>query len=283
MSEVKIKTESGWKDLTPNNIKGASSITVPTGMKVKMLSDGTKWGRIFWHDVSTSSTWFADATEAKNCNESNRYSKLGSLENFRINNEYEFMLVYPKYSTTKYNRWIQTANPLVTSTEASKTKESMGYSPVQINLPNNWGYGIGLSNHPDVTFMDCEAGNDNWFGAIGLYSASAYSDSYPAPTDGTSGSSDKQKEVELWVRLYNDIDVKVKNEDVIYINSKEDFDLFYSDHANGNSYSGKTIILMTDISTSGDAEHVDFNTAQKNFQRNFRWKWTYNKFEVHRK
>lgn len=224
----------------------------------KLLADGSEWERIFWHDVSTTSTWFASSTEAKDCNQSNRFSKLGTLDKYRYNGKYEFMLIYPKYSTTKYNRWIQYADPLTTTSDASQTIDSMGYFPVHIDYTSNWKYGMGLSSSSGNALMDCEAGHGNWFGAIGMYSANGYSGGYPAPTE--SGMSANQKEVELWVRIHNEANIIRNDSNVFYICNKDDFNTFCAKCSSSLDmpYVGETVVLMTDIWTSGANEHKNF-------------------------
>lgn len=266
MTPYVINTSSGNLSLYTAN-KGQASIGINNvkmiqstdNMKIKLLDDGSEWRRIFWHDVSTTSTWFANSTEAKDCNQSNRFSKLGKLDSYRYNGKYEFMLVYPKYSTTKYNRWIQTANPLTTTANATQTADTMGYRGVHIDFTTNWKYGIGLSSSSQA-FMDCEAGHTNWFGAIGMYSASGFSGGFPAPTE--SGMANVQKEVELWVRLYNSVNMTPSTpNNTIYLRTSSDFYTFCSNVSNGKTYKGKTVILLTDVTTSGASEHKDFNPA----------------------
>lgn len=245
---------NGQVSIGRNNVKMIQSTD---NMKIKLLDDGSEWRRIFWHDVSTTSTWFANSTEAKDCNQSNRFSKLGKLDSYRHNDKYEFMLCYPRHSTTKYNRWIQTANPLTTTANATQTADTMGYRGVHIDFTTNWKYGIGLSSSSQA-FMDCEAGHTNWYGGIGLYSA--YQGGFPAPTE--SGMSNVQKEVELWVRLYNSVNITPSTlNDTIYLRTSSDFYTFCNNINNGKTYKGKTVILLTDVSTSGANEHKDFNPA----------------------
>lgn len=107
--------------------------------------------------------------------------------------------------------------------------------------------------------MDCCAGSNYWYGAIGVYSANAYYGGIPAPTE--EGMSDVQKEVELWVRLYNSVSILSKYDDTIYIKTNTDFYTFCNNVSNGETYSGKTVVLLTDISTSGTSEHIDFSPA----------------------
>lgn len=251
------KTADGQKAIGMSNIIHKDSL-ISTGMKVKVLEDGSKWGRIFWHDVSTTSTWFASAAEAKDCNLSNRFSKLGNIANYFHNGKYEFMLVYPKYSTTKYNRWAQVANPLIAKSDATQTAETMGYKAAHIDFPINWKFGMGLSSSSNNAFMDCEAGHVNWFGGLGLYSA--FQGGFPAPTE--NGMSNVQKEVELWVRIYNEVKISPKPDgSKIYLKTASDFYTFCNNVGSGNTYKGKTVYLLTDVTTSGASEHKVFYPA----------------------
>ena len=178
------------------------------------------------------------------------------------------MLCDPKYSTTKYNRWTQVANPLNVKGDTSQTATTMGYQAVHIDFPTNWKYGLALSTSAS-SYMDCEAGHGNWFGAIGQYkpySAGGVS-GFPAPTE--TGMASAQKEVELWVRIYRNIEITPiftksiipSKGNEVYINSKSAFLQFCDDVNNGNTYEGKTVYLLTDVVTSGASEHVDFTPA----------------------
>lgn len=93
-----------------------------------------------------------------------------------------------------HNRWKQTANPLTTKADANQTAESMGYQAVEISWNGRWYYGIGLSTSSN-SYLDCEAGHANWFGAIGQNTL--WNNGFPAP-DGSS-----QKWVELYIRIDN--------------------------------------------------------------------------------
>lgn len=246
---------NGQVAIGENSVKNITDID---GMKVKVLDDGSEWARIFWHDVSTTATFFTDEDEASNCNLSNRFSKLTFINSYKYNDKYELMLCYPKYSTTKYNRWIQTANPLYTNSNATQTAATMGYQKIHIDFTTNWYYGMGLSSSSQA-YMDCEAGHGNWFGGIGLYSA--YNGGFPVPTE--SGMSNIQKEVELWIRIDRNVKLIDKN-NTIYINTASEFYDFCDSVSNGNTYKGKTIMLMTNVTTSGASEHKDFYTAGDN-------------------
>lgn len=260
-SNVIMKSGSDFITIKKNNLKQINGTVNTSDMKIKIMGDGSEWARIFWHDVSSTATYFTDEDEVKDCSLSNRYSRLNMVNNFLYNGKYEFMLCYPKHSTTKYNRWIQIANPLTTTGDASQTAITMGYEPVHIDFTTNWKYGFALSTSTS-TYMDCEAGHGNWFGAIGQYKAYTASGitGFPAPTE--SGMDTVQKEVELWVRVYRNVDITPKEkENEVYIKTESDFWQFCSDVSNGNDYEGKTVFLLTDIWTSGASEHVDFVPA----------------------
>lgn len=263
-----------WEAIGVNNLKRVDK-TDTSDMKIKVMDDGSEWARIFWHDVSTKAEYFIDASEAKmypikgfEIVGANRYSRLGDMDNYFYNGKYEFMLCYPKYSTTKYNRWTQVANPLNVKGDASQTATTMGYQAVHIDFPTNWKYGLALSTSAS-SYMDCEAGHGNWFGAIGQYKAysSGGISGFPAPTE--TGMASAQKEVELWVRIYRNIEITPiftksiipSKGNEVYINSKSAFLQFCDDINNGNTYEGKTVFLLTDIWTSGASEHVDFVPA----------------------
>ena len=260
-SNVIMKSGSDFITIKKNNLKQINGTVNTSDMKIKIMGDGSEWARIFWHDVSSTATYFTDEDEVKDCSLSNRYSRLNMVNNFLYNGKYEFMLCYPKHSTTKYNRWIQIANPLTTTGDASQTATTMGYEPVHIDFTTNWKYGFALSTSTS-TYMDCEAGHGNWFGAIGQYKAYTASGitGFPAPTE--SGMDTAQKKVELWVRVYRNVDITPKEkENEVYIKTESDFWQFCSDVSNGNDYEGKTVFLLTDIWTSGASEHVDFVPA----------------------
>lgn len=269
-SNVIMKSGSDFITIKKNNLKQINGTVNTSDMKIKIMGDGSEWARIFWHDVSSTATYFTDEMEAQNCSLSNRYSRLDMINgfNFKYNGQYEFMLCYPKHSTTKYNRWIQIANPLTTTGDASQTAITMGYKPVHIDFTTNWKYGFALSTSTS-TYMDCEAGYGNWFGAIGQYKAysSGGISGFPAPTE--TGMVLVQKEVELWVRIYRNIEITPiftksiipSKGNEVYINSKLAFLQFCDDINNGNTYEGKIVYLLTDVVTSGASEHVDFTPA----------------------
>lgn len=246
-----MKSGSDFITIKKNNLKQINGTVDTSDMKIKIMGDGSEWARIFWHDVSTKSEYFTSETEAKTYPEkgyivegANKYSRLGDLDNFIHNGLYEFMLCYPKHSTTKYNRWTQTADPLTTIGDASQTAETMGYKPVHIDFTTNWRYGLALSSSSTNTYMDCEAGHGNWFGAIGQYKP------YTA-----SGMNAAQKEVELWVRIHRNVSIAPKEEYEFNINAQKIYVSSLSElktlrdaiNLSPQSFKGRRIELLSDI------------------------------------
>lgn len=210
----KKESSSEWVSIGINNSKQINEKNL-SDMKIKFLNDGSEWGRIFWHDISNTETYFTNEEEVKSCSLSNRYSRLNEINNFLFNGKYEFMICYPKYDVNKYNRWVQTANPLITTESTAQTIESMGYIPVHIDFPINWGCGLALSTREE-TFMDCETeSEEKWFGAVGQYMGYVSSNNITglaAPTE--DGMEEAQKEVELWIRIHRNVKIIPKEKSI---------------------------------------------------------------------
>ena len=208
-------SSSQWEAIGTNNLKQINETVNTSDMKIKFLNDGSEWGRIFWHDISSTEIYFTNEEEVKSCSLSNRYSRLNEINNFLFNGKYEFMICYPKYDVNKYNRWVQTANPLTTTESTVQTIESMGYTPVHIDFPIDWGYGLALSTREE-TFMDCETeSEEKWFGAVGQYMGYVSSNNITglaAPTE--DGMEEAQKEVELWIRIHRNVKIIPKEKSI---------------------------------------------------------------------
>ena len=237
---------------------------IKEGEQLMMLEDGSVWERIFWHDVSSDATYFANEIEAKNCDKSNRYSNLINIANYiRPNGTFEFMLRYPLLSTTQYNRWIQRKNPLITNANQRQSQNSMEYFPIHIDWNQRWYYGLGLSSSSQ-SFMDCEAGHQNWFGSIGQYSA--YNGGFPA------SDASIQKKVELWVRIDKVTNKFVtKNENIINIFNVEQYKNFVSlVNAAEDDFEGKTVNLYDDLDLSNETlESITIESFAGTFNGNF--------------
>ena len=99
---------------------------------------------------------------------------------------WEFMLTYPKYSTTQYNRWSQTGSP----------NESAPGGYIRITTP--WTAHAGpIRKSTGSAIYDCDnVGSTTWYAAIGQ--TSIWNAGIPCAIDGNP-----QKETELWVRIDN--------------------------------------------------------------------------------
>ena len=158
-------------------------------MKTKVLPDGSYWARIFWHDVTTNKSWFASDAESTEClDKVNRYSRMNKASQYKTSEGwYEFMLTYPRLSTTEYNRWKQTSSP-----EASA---STGYTPITTAWSQQAG---GLRRTNGTATYNCDkVGSSTWYSAIGQ--KATWTDTQYIP--GANGQS--QTETELWVRIDN--------------------------------------------------------------------------------
>jgi len=164
-------------------------------------ANGAKFLKIFSHDIRNERVLFPDksvSTILQNCSiddSANIFSRLEDIPQFiSTDGKYEFLLRYPDLSKTEYNQWRQIANPLTTVANNSQTAATMGYEAVHIDWSANWNYGMGLSSAYE-SYLDCQAGAANWYGAIGQ--SALWENGFPAP-DGSS-----QKFVELWIRIDN--------------------------------------------------------------------------------
>lgn len=168
-------------------------------MKIKMLDDKSAWARVFYHNNKSGTVLFSSYTEAQNCSDPNKYSRLYLLDQFKgSNGKYEFMLTYPQEYPNKYNRWIQKNNPckeFVTQTsDGAGTAE--GYAAVTVPWTSNYWGGLTRQNSTESSKSGCylsgSVGHGNWFYAIGAYEA--WSGAIPGPGAAI-------QEVELWVRI----------------------------------------------------------------------------------
>jgi hypothetical protein len=72
---------------------------------------------------------------------------------------YEFMLTYPKLSTTGYNRWKQTSS--------ANSNTTTGYVAISTSWSEHSGGGLKLSN--GSTIYNCGGTNTSyWYAPIGL-------------------------------------------------------------------------------------------------------------------
>lgn len=167
-------------------------------MAIMSLSDGSLWGRIFYHNCKQGSELFTSLAQIKDVNTDTKYSKLNSISKYKLSNgKYEFLLRYPNQSTG-YNRWRQTNAPqdeFVTITPDGSGKAA-GYEAIHIDWKDNYWGGLTRQSSDTSSYSPCylsgSVGHGNWFYAIGA--ATTHQQGIPSYTS-TWGS------VELWVRL----------------------------------------------------------------------------------
>lgn len=184
----------------------SSTILVNTyDMAIRTMDDGSIWARIFYHNTKQGAVLFTSLAEIKSTQTIDKYSRLGQLNEFKkADGNFEFMLRYPNYSSTLYNRWIQTSNPIeeYVATSSSGTSTATGYTAIHIDwTSNNWG---GLTRHNSdansisTCYLSGSVGSTNWFYAIGATTTwgNGIPGAQPSPDTGTVWGA-----VELWVRI----------------------------------------------------------------------------------
>ena len=126
------------------------------GWALTKEENNATWIEVMYHNPTVEG--FENEAGAKSKNTLNAYSQLGQLANMKYNNQYEFMLKADEASG--YNRWIQTSNPVDTTTVT-------GYKAVQ----NSWNTSnfAGLVHCSGETLIAWTTSTGNWWYAIGMY------------------------------------------------------------------------------------------------------------------
>ena len=126
------------------------------GWALTKEENNATWIEVMYHNPTVEG--FGNEAGAKSKNTLNAYSQLGQLANMKYNNQYEFMLKADEVSG--YNRWIQTSNPVDTTTVT-------GYKAVQ----NSWNTSnfAGLVHCSGNTLIAWTTSTGNWWYAIGMY------------------------------------------------------------------------------------------------------------------
>lgn len=171
-----------------------------SNMPIKVMSDGSVWARVYYHDSKGGTVLWSSASEAKNTQGTDKYSRLGELGNAAFKNsanKLELMLTYPTNSASGYNRWKQTNNPCDIYTGTGQGSFVPGYEAVHIDWSgSNWG---GLernssdANAMNYCYIDGSVGFSNWWFAIAP--AEKYEGGMPGPSDIAF------RQCELWARI----------------------------------------------------------------------------------
>lgn len=194
---------------TPNTnytVYRSKKILVNTyDMAIRTMDDGSIWARIFYHNSKQGAVLFTTLAEIKSTQTVDKYSRLGQLNEFKkVNGSFEFMLRYPNYSSTLYNRWTQTSNPMeeYVTTNSSGTGTATGYTAVHIDWTGSYWGGLTRQNSDANSISSCylsgSVGHSNWFYAIGA--TTTWGNGIP----GAQSSMDTGTvwgAVELWVRI----------------------------------------------------------------------------------
>ena len=146
------------------------------------------WILVFRHNVTFG---YFSKNDVLKCNKPGKYSILGRIDDFEIDNKYEFLLEYPELNGL-YNRWTQTSNP-------AKSTEVEGYNEISASFKDNNWIGLTLSTSTDRCFID--GANGSWFFAIGQYNKWEYGEiagPYPSNKPNTNYLF---YEVSLWERI----------------------------------------------------------------------------------
>lgn len=170
-------------------LTGGGVISSPDVSKLvtpSVLSDGSLWKLIFYHDCRNGTVLFSSAAEAQHCDEPYKYSILDEMDKFRRSDgAYEFLLYYPEISATKYNRWSQTINPTAEflGDGGDDTKKVEGYTAIHVDYTDvHWG-GLERQNSDatstNACYLNGSCNHNNWFYAIGSYEK--WFDGMPGP------------------------------------------------------------------------------------------------------
>lgn len=199
-----FKEEGSNTQLTEKGIikSNVSELNYLNGMKIKTLSDGSAWARIFYHKNNAGATLFTSYDEVMYTNTTFKQSFLRYLNNLKSESKFEFLLNYTPLDTSldysnKYNRWKQTSNPGEEYVgTADSSLKATGYEAIHIDFDTNYWGGLTRQNSDATSISSCfisgSVGYSNWFHAIGT--SSAWNGGIPGPNIAV-------EETELWLRI----------------------------------------------------------------------------------
>lgn len=171
-----------------------------SNMPIKVMSDGSVWARVYYHDSKGGTVLWSSASEAKNTQGTDKYSRLGELGNSVFKNsanKLELMLTYPTNSASGYNRWKQTSNPCDVFTNTGQGTFVPGYEAVHIDWSgSSWG-GLERTNSDanaiTHSYLDGSVGFSNWWFAVAP--SEKYEGGFPGPGDIV------YRQCEIWARI----------------------------------------------------------------------------------
>lgn len=174
---------------------GIMSLKLDNGNTIPIYTrymEGELWCRVFYHDAQGTDVRFSGIEEATETNinypdgSKAKYSILSNIELFAdVNGVYEYMLKFPKESTT-FNRWKQTSLP----SESTAT----GYEPVSLAW-TNYDFGpLRKAVSASYTAYNCCSHEKNWYYSIGTIG------NWKGGLPAFSSTGIKNQE-ELWVKM----------------------------------------------------------------------------------
>lgn len=146
-----------------SGLSGTYQVMIPGYGWIKGFCDldasGGGWLRVFLHDLSMDSSFFASLNEASSSNSadpaSGKYSILGLLEYLKKDGKFTFMIRWS--NNTEFNVWSQTSNPL--------TEAISGYNAINVMFTDrNWG-GLEKGNQTH-SYIDGSVGVSGWYYAV---------------------------------------------------------------------------------------------------------------------
>jgi hypothetical protein len=128
------------------------------------LPDGSLWMPIFYHDIRQGQTWFESEGQFLNTISEQKFSRLHLSQDGGYKNAdgvYEFLLMYPDNSTSKYNRWTQTNKPYDAT--------ASGYKAIHIDYPGGGTDSFGALHKAanGSAYATCVTEPGHWFFSIG--------------------------------------------------------------------------------------------------------------------
>lgn len=270
LADVTAYTASMFTDAsgdTNANITGRATYVMPVidknvyDMPIKVLNDGSRWARIFYHNCKNGTVLFTSIAECKDIQTADKYSRLGILDSgdtYKIGGKYEFMLEYPVDAPGECNRWRQTNAPQNEYiTRSSSGGQVTGYEAIHIDWTGQYWGGLERNNEDTTvlgsTWLCGSVGHGNSFYAIGCAS------NYGQAAIPSYGKWTKHC-VELWIRIdsvnYNDIKIFTNgssgNIQINSLKANTSYDFVNSaTNAVGTTYSSKL-----NKTTVKDYEHI---------------------------
>lgn len=211
---VESPTNLKFKENGIVQVNSINEVIKLSEIKTKTLSDGSLWGRIFYHKNNGGKTLFTSAAEVLHTTSTDKFSRLDWLPYFKGNHaKYEFLLTYPSLVdgtnlSNQYNRWKQTYAPQDNWLgNGDGSRNANGYEAIHIDWSGQFWGGLvrqnGVSTDVTSCYIDGSSYHTNWFYAIGA--STSWGGGIPGPHESIGVT-----ETELWVRL--DTNIKLFNQ-----------------------------------------------------------------------